>query len=269
MSSRNKSVLTAVIVLMLTTLACGIDETPTPAASIPLVAEASQATPEIAEQAAPAAPAIPAACANPYLPVITGATWNYRLTGLAADTFTRTIVSVEQEAFIDRDTFSAGLTRQGRWRCSNGNLIALDPTSGTSASIIAEGIWVEVQTTALEGVTIPAVINPGDRWTQSLTLEGTLQIQSNRREARNQIFNTCTAAGVEVVTVPAGNFEAMRVNCQIVINVFIRIEDKPNQTALTLNISNWYAPNIGLVRTTTAGEDLDGTVELLSVTFPQ
>lgn len=268
MKRNNKIIVTATAALLLITLACGIDETPTPGAGIPMIAEASQATPEPPPQEVAAVPAIPAACFNIYLPVIAGAAWNYRLTGLAADTFTRTIVSVDTEAFTDRDTFSSGLTRQGRWRCSNGNLIALDPVSGASASIVAEGVWIEVQTTALEGVTLPAVINPGDTWTQSFTLEGILQIQSNRREARNQIFNTCAAAGMEVVTVPAGSFEAVRVNCRTTINVFLKIEDKPSQTTLTLDVSNWYAANIGLVKTTTAGEDLDGTLELLSYVFP-
>ena len=83
------------------------------------------------------------ACANPYLPIIVGATWNYNLTGPENDTFTRSILAVNADGFTEQDVFGVGVTRQGEWKCENGNLVALNPSGGGSASVSAEGTSVD------------------------------------------------------------------------------------------------------------------------------
>jgi hypothetical protein len=262
---RNKSILMAVIAILFVTTACGIEEEPTPSVTIPQVVQATQ---QVTVPAVSPTPVLTGACANHYLPILTGAIWNYRLTGADADTFTRSIASVQTDGFTDQDVFTLGFTRQGKWQCSNGNLIALAPSSGSSASIISDGIWIDFRTTAQEGVTLPASINAGNSWTQSLTIEGVQSIYNVQYQARNQLTSNCTAIGIESVTVTAGTFQAMRIDCSTVINISLTIEDKPNQTTLTLTTANWYAENVGLVRTVTTGEGYDGTVELLSYTIP-
>lgn len=257
----------ATALLILSTLACGFAEETPESVVVPQVLQPTQELPPSAGQEILEAAAA-GECDNVYLPVRTDATWNYRLTGLFADTFTRRIISAQANSFTDQDTFGSGVIRTGNWQCSAGNLTALDPASGTSASISSEGVWVEFRTVSQEGITLPASITPGASWTQKLTIEGKLAISAAQYEARNEITNNCTAIGIEPVTVAAGGFNAMRVECRTAMNITVDMPDKPNKNDLTLNVTNWYAENVGLIKTITAGEGLDGTVELLTYTIP-
>jgi hypothetical protein len=217
----------------------------------------------------PAANPTQGACSNPYLPVVQGATWNYTLIGPQNDTFTRSIVSVDAANFVDQDVFGAGVTRQGKWECDNGNLTALNPSGGSgTASIETAGMTVEYETTAHAGVTLPASINPGDSWSQSLTLEGTQSIGGISNPVKNQTDNACTAVGLETVTVPAGTFEAMRVDCTSTVNITVDFQGSPLDTTFTTTGSNWYAPGVGVVKIVTTGSELDSTVELTSYSIP-
>lgn len=207
-------------------------------------------------------------CTNPYLPVIVGAAWTYQLSGYTSDTYTHTILSADADGFIEQDAFASGVTRQAEWRCENGNLIALNPPSGNSANVAAEGVETDFETTALEGITIPAVINAGDTWSQSLTLEGTQTINGTVIPAKNQLTHTCTAIGIESVTVPAGTFDAMRVDCNTNMDITMTMNGTDIQAPISLAGTNWFAPDVGLVKSATTGSDLDSVSELVTFTLP-
>ena len=232
---------------------------PTPTLEAPIATEAPTNLPEPSAHA----------CTNPYLPIVAGATWNYKLTGPASDTFTHSILSVEESSFVEQDVFGVGVTRQGTWNCENGSLIALDPPSGASANINTDNnVSVDFETKDQSGVTLPASINAGDAWSQSLTLEGTQTINGTSFPASNQFTSDCEAIGVESVTVEAGTFEAMRVECQITMNVSLTMGDTPIASTLDLAGTNWYVENVGLVKTLTTGMGLDSTTELVSYNIP-
>ncbi len=254
--------------LVLSMLACNLGSTaPADAPSDNPNSAGTESTPAPVNEAANP-PVSAGACDNPYMPVIVGATWNYNLTGPSPDTYIHSILSVEADGFTEQDVFGNGVTRQGQWKCENGNLIALNPSGGGSASVTAEGTSTDFQTTALEGVTMPASLNPGDSWTQSLTLEGTQTVNSDTFPVSNQVTQSCTAVGVESVTVPAGTFDAMRVDCQINMNITIDIAGSPFTTPIALNNTNWYVLKVGLVKTVSTGSGLDSTVELTSYLIP-
>ncbi|MBL8063106.1 MAG: hypothetical protein JNK32_08820 [Anaerolineales bacterium] len=273
MSRKNLETILGISVLLTSMLACNLGSI-APSDS-PTYDPNSEGTPspEISEAPTEAAPiegsgSSIGACSNPYLPILQGATWDYTLTGPVPDTFTRSIISVEAEGFIDQDVFGTGVTRQGQWKCENGNLIALNPSGGESASVSTEGMSVEYETTAIEGVTLPASINPGDSWSQSLTLEGAQTINGEAFPASNQTTQTCTAAGVESVTIPAGTFDAMRVECQVNMNITLEMSGSPFATSIALTNTNWYAIKVGLVKTVSTGSGLDSTIELTSYSIP-
>ena len=234
-------------------------EVPAPTTEVPTATEAPTSVPE---------PSVHA-CTNPYMPIVVGATWNYKLTGPLPDTFTHSILSVDESSFVEQDVFAAGVTRQGTWNCENGSLIALDPPSGASANVNTENnVSVDFETKDLSGVTIPAAINAGDTWSQSLTLEGTQTINGTSFPASNQLTSDCKAIGMESVTVEAGTFDAMRVECQTTMNLSLSMGDVPIQNTLNLTGTNWYAEGVGLVKTLTTGLGFDSTTELISYTIP-
>jgi hypothetical protein len=262
------------IVIVLTMAACSPAPQATSPATQPPQATLDVPTPTAEFQAPTEAPTnVPEpsahACNNPYLPIVVGATWKYKLTGPLPDTFTHSILSVEDSSFVEQDVFDTGVTRQGTWNCENGNLIALDPPGGASANVSTENnVSVDFETKDLSGVTIPATINAGDTWSQSLTLEGTQTINGVSFPASNQLTSDCTAMGVESVTVEAGTFDAMRVECQTTMNISITMGDAPVQSTLNLTGTNWYVETIGLVKTLTTGMGFDSTTELVSYNIP-
>ena len=60
------------------------------------------------------------------------------------------------------------------------------------------------------------------------------------------VQGTMTAAGTEDVTVPAGKYSAVRVE----LRAKIILDDKP---AHDLNITTWYAPDVGIIKQTSPG----------------
>jgi hypothetical protein len=266
MKTNKLTVVTAGVVLLLSILACNMGQSPDPFVPVPPTVSAGLTESASATEAP--ANTTAGACANPYMPVVAGATWNYKLIGPVPDTFTKSILSIEASGFTDQDAFGSGVTRQGKWNCKNGNLIALNPSGGDSANVSAEGVSIDFETTAMSGLTLPATINAGDAWEQTLTLEGTETINGTVMPAKNQVANTCKAVGVESVTVEAGTFDAMKVECITVMNIEIVMNDSPIQNTMTINGTNWYAENIGLVKTISLGTGFDTTTELTSYSIP-
>jgi hypothetical protein len=256
--------------LMLSMLACNVGRSPDPFVPVPPTVEQgwTQSAQETAAATAAPAGVVSGACVNPYMPIITGASWSYKLTGPVSDTFTRSITSVEADSFADQEVFGTGVTRQSKWNCDNGNLVALNPADGGSSTINTEDYSVDFQTTALSGETLPATVNAGDTWEQTMTLEGTQTINETTIPTKNEFSNTCKSIGIESVTVEAGTFDAMKVECLTVMDLTITMNDNPIQQNLTLNNVNWYAETIGLVKSTTTGGGLDSIVELTAYSIP-
>jgi hypothetical protein len=215
-------------------------------------------------------PAAAGQCDNPLLPVRDGATWNFNLTDSeGVHTFTRTLILVNSDSFHEQDVYSTGTIRTNLWECENGALISLNPVGGASGSISAEGMTFEYETVDRSGVTVPAVVNSGDTWSQSITLEGNNTISGLSTQERNEYMSTCTADGMETVTVPAGTFEALRFICEF--NMLITVEVSgfsPAPIQMNGTTISWLAPGIGWIKSVSSGENLDNIIELTSYSIP-
>lgn len=259
-------------VLLLASLACSLG-TAAPATSLPV--QPTDAPPvDGSTQPAPMPPVnneppvTASACANPYMPIISGASWTYSLVGQVSDTYTHSILSASESSFVEQDAFGSGVTRTGEWSCDKGNLTALNP-SGGGASVDTEGLSSEFTATANSGLTFPANPQPGDSWTQSVTLEGTQTINGFNVPTKNETSTSCTAIGIETVTVAAGTFEALRVDCVIQMIISVVADGNPFSTTLNTTSASWYAPNVGMVKSVTSGNGLDSVTELTSYSLPQ
>jgi len=212
-------------------------------------------------------------CGNPLLPTAAGATWHYDMTGTTTDTFTRSIQTADSSGFTDQDLFhDSGSTSSGKWTCHNGDLTSLDLVGHLTATVSRPSNLLPAlafQTTDSSGVTLPARINAGDSWTQTTSLDGTTVVNLKNVDATSDVSVNCTAAGTESVTVQAGTFNAMRLDCQI--NQLITVTVGEAQAAparVNYTTTYWYAPNVGLVRSVTNGTNLDTTISLASYTIP-
>jgi hypothetical protein len=266
MNKHKTSLLIAGTMFVLSILACNLGKGPSSSVATPPPQDTTNPTAQAPSNNSSGSSS--SACNNPYQPVVSGATWDYKTTGIVSDTFTRSIVSVEAGGFTDQDVFGKGLTRQGKWNCDNGNLIALDPSSGASASVSMNNVSTDFKTTELSGVTLPAQIKAGDSWTQSATIEGTETISGKQIPVKNKFTNTCKADGVESVTVAAGSFDAMKVECQTVMDISVTMQGNPVNTNTTFNSTIWYAEKVGMVKTSASGTGFDSTIELASYKIP-
>jgi hypothetical protein len=222
----------------------------------PTVAPTSTATPV---QPAPAA----GPCQNPYYPVVAGASWEYRLSGTGSETFVRSITSVRENGFDDQDVFGAGVTRRGSWECREGNLISLTP--GSSASVATSDMQTEVTIESNTGITFPADPRPGTEWTQTMVYRGQQTIGGMNMESRNEMNLSCKAIGMERVSVPAGDFEALRVDCTTQLKISIAGMAAFDMTATG---SAWYAPGVGWVKSRDSGDMGTTEIVLLSYSIP-
>ena len=252
----NKTISTLLMGALLVTMsACGAQQAPAAQVS---ESEGSATVEEV--------PTETGNCKNKYLPVIAGTTWNYTVTGPTTDTFTRSITSASKNGFTDQDVFGSGVTRKGDWNCGeDGSITSL--AVGDSASVQTEDVSLELQTDAFLGRSLPGEINAGDSWQHSATLEG--KLTGDESIPTSTLVNSqCTAAGVESVTVPAGTFDAIRVDCQVKMDTTVSFPEFPVNTSMSLSGTSWYAEGVGMVKSTTTGGGMDSTTELTSYSIP-
>ncbi|MCX7791116.1 MAG: hypothetical protein N2378_10795 [Chloroflexaceae bacterium] len=200
------------------------------------------------------------ACQNPYYPVVQGASWQYQLSGVSNDTFTRAITAVRADGFDDQDTFGVGTIRTGNWACREGNLIALTPSGGPT--VAAAGAQFDFTVDSNEGITFPADPQPGQTWSQSIVYRGRQTTGGASIESRNVLETSCKAGNVETVTVPAGEFQALRVECSTNIDIYFS-----DALALTFNSTGvaWHAPGVGIVKS--SGTTDMGATETVLLTY--
>jgi hypothetical protein len=211
------------------------------------------------------------ACTNAYYPIVDGAEWQYAGTSSLASgfSFTRTYADIRSDGFTDQDEWDSGLIRTGEWGCDKGNIQGL--TLGAGAGSVSTGNMNFVaDSTKSEGVTIPATMSEGDTWTQTLSVQGMMTMaDGNVADASGDASRNCMAQGSESVTVPAGTFDAMRVECQVEMTITVTMSGlNVPPIALDSTSTVWYAPNIGVVRSTDVGSMGSETHELQSYSIP-
>ena len=209
------------------------------------------------------------ACNNPLYPVVAGASWIYSFNGTSPGNFTRSITAVNADGFSDQDVFTSGITRAGEWKCNAGTLTALKPGGDSTATVQSNNIDSTFTTTAMDGVTLPASINAGDSWAQNFTIEGTETVNGKSVVSKSQIAYSCMAGGSESVTVPAGTFDAVRVECKLHITITITMNGAEIPATTDATSTTWYALGVGMVKTDSVVSDIgNSTIELTAYNIP-
>jgi len=188
-------------------------------------------------------------CGNPYYPVVNGAEWTY--TGPTGQ-FTHTLATGDNGAFTDtvksgEDTFII----QGL--CMEGGDINLLDTPGNSLSYSGSSESSTMTTTSNDGVSLPGDIQKGDDWSQTIGVE----VSAGNQTMDFTIDTTFTAVDYETVTVPAGTFNALKVE---------ESSDMGGPEPTIINI--WYVQNVGSVKTEIKMGDQTLVNELVSYNIP-
>ncbi len=215
----------------------------------------------------------PGGCSNPYFPVKQGATWTYKITGLptGTSTYVDTITAVSQDKFTDSSVFDKKLTRTADWSCKPEGLLELSLGNGAVA-VTSSNTQAEFTVTKSSGVTLPARISTGQSWTYQLDLQGKMTLQNTQTQSQGTASYQLKALGNESVTVPAGTFNAMKVQIEGTFNVQVSVSGINMPIAVTDNSTAWYAPGVGMVKLTDAanlmGQAINATTELQSYKIP-
>lgn len=177
-------------------------------------------------------------CANPYFPVKLGTRWVYNFEGGAG--YEEEITDVRADGFTvtlkDED-----LINPREWACRPEGLVALSFGGGPAATASSSGITVRFTTTNVTGVTLPANPAPGMTWTQ------TFDVTMTPPGVSGTVSLTYSAVAIESVTVPAGTFQALKVEVQQTVTAAI-----PNTAPLQSTFTVWFAPGVGWIKQITA-----------------
>jgi hypothetical protein len=212
-------------------------------------------------------------CANAYFPVRQGATWNYRSSGGPAGeySFTDTITATREDGFT-LSTQIGDLTRTQEWTCSAEGLAALQLGGAPAALLNAQNIQMNLNVTNATGVTFPSQINAGDQWQQQLDFTGNVAMMNEEAEAAGNAQMDFNAVGTESVTVPAGTFEALKVEANVTLNINASYQGITLPVTVSGNYIYWFVQGVGWVKATGTGNvfgtSFSETTELQSYSVP-
>ncbi len=247
-----KKYIFAIFMLSLALSACAKENaTPPPAALTPQVeapAQAAQSSPTptqaavsnaVVETPPPAAPEPEASagqCDNPYYPVVDGATWVYDMGDLPQVAHT---MSVEEEGKFKIAMTDADSAAVLEGECTEEGIILMD--RGMEGSFFSGDGSSSTNSTSRTGVTLPNDLKVGSAWTQTIDIIAEGGEDGDTLTAN--IITNYNVVGTETVTVPAGTFEALK------------IEQSGSMTMMGQELLTqgtlWYAEGVGNVKAET------------------
>lgn len=212
-------------------------------------------------------------CTNVYYPVRQGATWSYKSNGGPAGeySFTDTISAVRADGFT-LSTQIGDITRTQEWTCTTQGLAALQLGGAPAAMLNSQNIQLDLDINNATGLTFPAQVQPGSQWQQNMDVTGNVTAFNEQAEATGNVQMSFNAVGNESVTVPAGTFDALKVQVAVTLNVNATYQGITLPVSFTGDYTYWFAPNVGWVKASGSGSVLDNsfsdTTELQSYNIP-
>jgi hypothetical protein len=211
------------------------------------------------------AASLSAGCANAYYPIASGVSWFYSSSGSVAGgySYIHTITTLRNTGFTASDQFSSGITRTIQWYCKDGNLTSLD-TGSYAASIATSIMKMSVDSTSADGYNIPAAFEAGKTWTDSVEINGTLEMKGTKVGTSQTVsLLSCSAVGSDSVSVPAGNFDSVKVTCTTNSVINMTLEGAAGQPVTdSESYIYWYAKGVGLVKSVDTGVGGSETIVL-------
>lgn len=255
-----------ILMIMALLAACGGSGSPAAPADPGSGSSGSGSTTPTEEAAAPAEPA-GSVCPNDYYPIVDGASWSFAgSSDFGPVNWTTTINGVSSSGFSMTQSFP-DLTTQQQWSCDPEGIQALDYGGGPSASLQASGGTTAVyETTGVTGVTFPTHIAAGDTWSQTFNIDGVLTTGDGEEStASGTISQSYSAIGTETVSVPAGSFEAMKIQVDTSFDLTVVVQGITAPVSSGFSETVWLVEGVGWVRS--VGE-YGTTVELQSYSIP-
>ena len=270
----------SLLLTMIFITACSSPSTVPPTEPPPTETQAPQASPtELATQppATSEGGSTPAAraglCANAYYPVREGSTWSYKSTGdpTGEYSFTDTITSVGADGFTLSSQFG-DLTRTQKWACKPEGLVALQLGGTSAATLNSANMQLNLEVKNVGGVTYPSEINVGDQWQHNLDFEGKMTVANQEGSATGNAQTNFNALGNDSVTVPAGTFDALKIQIDTTLNINVSVQAVSVPVTFSGSYTYWFVKDVGWVKASgtgsVSGTSFSETIELQSYNIP-
>ncbi len=259
------AIIICLIGLLLTTLtACGANKTNEPTVVLPILETSNSNN----------SPATSELCNNVLYPTTQGAAWMYATEGGPSGDFiyVNSITEVRADGFTLTSQINDTINTQ-EWACQPDGLKALQLGGGSAAGISIQGMTAELITSEVTGISLPQSVTTGMEWQYSLKLQGTVAMPGDQQAQSAGGYSVVMKdLGTETVTVPAGTFEAIKIQANSAVDIMavfegLEVPVKFNGTTIT-----WYAPGVGYVRSVENGDfggtAFSATTELQSYHIP-
>ena len=200
-------------------------------------------------------------CGSEWFPSDEDAVWESVGTNSLSGDYqsTSTIIESNDDGFTVRTvTSTSDVDFVLEYGCTDAGLVMLNPMSqfGTASATGPSGS-ATVNTLAASGLTFPFDLHAGQTWQQYLEYE----VIGSDVTIRGEYTADSIARGLEVVSVPFGTFDAMRVDADIQT----AIEGEPWAPCTS---TWWFVKDIGPVRTESSCGGINDSSELVSFDSP-
>ncbi|MBI5812565.1 MAG: hypothetical protein HZB27_08325 [Meiothermus silvanus] len=191
-------------------------------------------------------------CDQPFSPTREGLEWQYRITGSeSAGVYIQRKTNISNQGFVQ---VSKGekLERIERYRCTPEGLVPVDFGG-------FEGFKVEVD--KVTGVAIPDYTSwaVGNSWGYVVDLQGETT-QGPKIWGKGTLEVRYRVSGKETVSVPAGRFDAFRVETTTTFKIDARFGILSFPFNQQFQSTSWYAEGVGLIKTVSSRQ----TTELVA-----
>jgi len=254
-------------IILVVPLAACVPEVPSPQPS-PTAPWVVLGTLQVSTPTVPALPTAPfdtSECDNPYLPSDEGVAWTFAGESSSTGTYTRTdeIIASENDSFTIATQLTKVLYTQ-EFLCTDAGLVNMEPNQSDIAAMFSGPSGpVTVHRISNSGVTLPPEIQAGDSWQQVFEWDAV----GTRASGHGTFTHDFTAVGIEAVNVPAGTFDALRIDAVIQRE----IGSTPSFSG-TYTTTVWMAEDVGLVKSVGSsqipGVEFTDSLELTSFNSP-
>jgi hypothetical protein len=213
-------------------------------------------------------PALAQLCDQPFSPTRPNWEWQYRVTGERTSTYSIRKTNINDSGYIQvRQT--AGGKEESRYRCTPEGIFPVDfgGSGNNRAEAGGQPINYNLEVAKVTGVAVPDYDTwaVGNSWKLVIEVRGTGQQGPVRFNINGTLETTYRVVAQEIVTTPAGRFNAYRLQT----NFVTRIRANAGPINIPFNFesqgTSWYAENVGMVRSIQKTRDGENVTELVAL----
>lgn len=192
---------------------------------------------------------------NAYYPLVQGASWTYQSEGM---TYTQSVFEVSADSVMLRVQFADQDPIDMTYQCDENGILVSSFMDG-----LVEGMEFEIL--SQEGTSYPNHISVGDEWDEEIVMASTMTMEGMAMTTRTTVATHTRAVALESVTVPAGTFNALKLEGESDITNVTVMMGMEIPVSMSSTSQTWLVEGIGMVLSV---DEAGSRVELVSYTIP-